>query len=209
MSAPEITREDVNIYWNDVKLYNSTMISQPVSPACVWLQEDRDDERWISLSCDRRGDCLGWTRQQAVTITYTHSEQLQINSLQQQPLSSPAATRSASTRNQPANSFPSELWGGGGGGGWGRDGTGDFVASMLWLWCCVIDRYVWIQCLMHTSQRPFPSWSWTISMFASRNVMIHAKMTGQCRDEGVIHRIKHIIDPIHVWSKDEKVQQVL
>lgn len=66
-------------------------------------------------------------RQRAATV--------QMNSLQQQPLSSPAATRSASTRNQPANSFRCELRG----GGWGR--------GVLRAWCYDWELSNWQVCL--------------------------------------------------------------
>lgn len=86
--------------------------------------------------CPAVGGAEAW-RVQAACLQSPHpslSEQLQIHSLQQQVGSSPAATRSASARNQPANSFrDAGVVGVGGAEGLARSGG-------LRLWYCVIDR---------------------------------------------------------------------
>lgn len=102
-----------------------------------WLHSHGD--AWVptqlSLLCGREIALEGRGNRPSPSHT---EQQLQINPLQQQPLCSPATTRPASTRNQPANSFRSEL-------------NGEFKCSALWLWYCVMDRHVWIQGLMQMS----------------------------------------------------------
>lgn len=114
-------------------------------------------------------DCLGGTRQQPVTMT--HREQLQMNSLQQQPLSSPAATRSASTRNQPANSFRSELWGGGEGRG---------VCGLI---VVIVMLCNWQVCL-----NPVSDANITPPTLRSDNKHVHVQHEREktCRDDGAI-----------------------
>lgn len=87
--------------------YGAGLLFHSPSLQHVYDQNEGRLGRQLGFTCDL-GVCLGGGREQAVT-TKPENEQLQINSLQQQPLSSPAETRSASARNQTTNSFRSEL----------------------------------------------------------------------------------------------------
>ncbi len=142
-------------------------------------------------------------RDEAQAVTITHTEQLQINSLQQQPLSSPAATRSASARNQPANSFRSELCG----GGEGRR-----------FHCVIVMLCNWQVCLNPACDTnmapPAPCWGRTTNTSAPRNVNIHARMTGLFTDDGLfirlnIHCVQQIIDSIMCEPETIRVVQAL
>lgn len=86
-------------YWLKQRCF-CTRISQPASPACQWLY-------WHGGGCIRgesarpfiwpQGFAPRGSRRSRPSPSRTR-EQLQINSLQQQPLSSPAATRSQRAR---------------------------------------------------------------------------------------------------------------
>lgn len=73
-------------------------------------------ERWISSAFHVTGGLPRRDEAAGPSPSHTESSYKLIHS-NNKPLSSPAATRSASARNQPANSFRSELWGGGEGRG--------------------------------------------------------------------------------------------
>lgn len=79
----------------------------------------------------------GGGRVPAVPLIPALEDLLQINSLRQQVGCSPAATRSVSARNQPANSFRDAGAVGGGGPG--------MLVGGLPLWYCVIDRSGWLR----------------------------------------------------------------
>lgn len=183
-----------------------TLIAGPFFlSACLWLRREKERARGEGRRVSTwPGVCLAGTERYRPSLL--HAEHLQINSLQQQPLPSPAATRSASTRNQAANSFRSESWGGG-------RSRGVFSRGV---WCCdcgVIDRYVWIP--MRVWFKPYsPLLPPSLSLGSdnkrvlSKSVKKHAKMTERRYSEmtGLFIWLNtqyelHNIDPIHVWTK--------
>lgn len=82
-------------YWLERRCF-CTRILQPASPACQWLYGEGGGghKRWISSSLHMTGGIRPrGSRRSGPSPSHTR-EQLQINSLEQQPLPSPAATRS-------------------------------------------------------------------------------------------------------------------
>lgn len=176
--------------------------SQFPQHVCHYRKTGRDERRitWafhVTRGLPQRDGAAG--RHQS----HTHTEQLQINSFQQQPLSSPAATRSTSTRNQPANSFRSELWGqrwrmGGGVGVWRLH-----VVIVLCKWQVCLDPVSDANITPPT----LPPGSRQQTGLLPRTWKYMPRRQGYSDVTGLFiwlntHCVQHNIDFPHVWIKD-------
>lgn len=169
------------------------MISLAVSPACLWLWEDRNgwELNQPRLSCDQGIGLEG--RGSSLSLLHTESSYKLIHSknnnpcphLQQHALPALAI-------NQQIPSALSEVEGEGGG----------FVDLMLWLWCCVIDRYAWIQIQI---SHPTPP------LGLDNKHVCFKEREKTCQDDKASEMLfiwfntqfkLHKINPIHVWTKD-------
>lgn len=169
------------------------------APACMWLEENRDalEVNQLYLSCDRGG--LPWRDE--VAGRYHHTRRSSYKLIPSNNNLCPHLLQHAlpSTRNQPANSFRSELWGGG-------EGQGVCGLSVLIVMLCNWQVCVNPVCDTNITP-PISHCVWTTNASASRNMKIHAKMTRPFSDDWVIYLVKHTLRAAnqwfhHVWTKD-------